>query len=220
MALCGGAVCDVNIVNRVPHGGSGVMVWAGINYEQRTQLHFIDGSLNAQRYRDEILRPIVVPFIHHHHLMFQHNNACSKDLLYTSPGSWKCPSSSMACIFTRHVTYWACLGGFGMTCTTVCSSSCQYPATSQIHWRGVGQHSTGHNQQPDQLYAKEMCHAAWGKWWSHQILTGFLIHSPLKKRYRWPTDAYLYSQSCEIHRLRPNVSVQHFEISADVQRAI
>jgi hypothetical protein len=54
---------DVNVVNRVPHGGGGVMVWAGISYGQQTQLHFIDGNLNAQRYRDEILRPIVVPFI-------------------------------------------------------------------------------------------------------------------------------------------------------------
>jgi hypothetical protein len=26
----------------------------------------------------------------------------------------------------------------------------------------------------------------------------------LKKRYLWPTDAYLYSQSCETHRLEPN----------------
>ena len=66
---------DVNVVNRVPHGGSGVMIWAGISYEQRTQLYFIDGNLNAQRYRDEILRPIVVPFIRRHHLMFQHGNA-------------------------------------------------------------------------------------------------------------------------------------------------
>ncbi len=29
------------------------------------------------------------------------------------------------------------------------------------------------NQQPDQLYVKEMCCTAWGKRWSHQILTGF-----------------------------------------------
>jgi hypothetical protein len=34
----------------------------------------------------------------------------------------------------------------------------------------VGQHSTGHNQQPNQLYAKKMCRAELGKWWSHQIL--------------------------------------------------
>ena len=66
---------DVNVVNRVPHDGGGVMVWAGISYGQWTQLHFIDGNLSAQRYRDKILLPIVVLFIPHHHLMFQHDNA-------------------------------------------------------------------------------------------------------------------------------------------------
>ncbi len=65
---------DVNVVDRVAHGGSGVIVWAGVCYGQRTQVHFIDGILNAQRYRDEILRPVVVPFIHDHHLMLQHDN--------------------------------------------------------------------------------------------------------------------------------------------------
>ena len=45
---------DVNVVNSMPHGGGGVMVWAGISYGQQINLHFIDGNLNAQRYRDEI----------------------------------------------------------------------------------------------------------------------------------------------------------------------
>ncbi len=40
---------DVNIVDRMAHGGGGVMVWAGVCYGQRTQVHFIDGVLNAQR---------------------------------------------------------------------------------------------------------------------------------------------------------------------------
>ncbi len=40
-----------------------------------TQVHFIDGILNAQRYCDEILKPIVVPFIHNHHLMLQYDYA-------------------------------------------------------------------------------------------------------------------------------------------------
>ncbi len=66
---------DVNVVDRVAHGGGEVMVWADVCYEQRTQVHFIDAILNAQRYRDEILRPIVVPFIHDHHLMLQHDSA-------------------------------------------------------------------------------------------------------------------------------------------------
>ena len=52
---------DVNVVNRVPHGCGRVMVWAGISYGQRTQLHFIDVNLNAQKYHDEILMPIVRP---------------------------------------------------------------------------------------------------------------------------------------------------------------
>ncbi len=57
------------------------MVAAGLWYGQacvmnkRTQVHCIDGILNAQRYRDEILRPIVVPFIDDHHFMLQHDNA-------------------------------------------------------------------------------------------------------------------------------------------------
>jgi hypothetical protein len=48
------------LLNRVPRGGSGVKVMAVINYEQRTQLYFIDGNLNTQKYCDEILRPISV----------------------------------------------------------------------------------------------------------------------------------------------------------------
>ncbi len=50
---------DVNIVDRVAH----VM-----DNEHRC-------ILNAQRYRDEILRTIVMLFIHDHHLMLQHDNA-------------------------------------------------------------------------------------------------------------------------------------------------
>ncbi len=44
-------------------------------WKKRSQVHFSDGILNAQRYRDEILRTIVVLFIHDHHLMLQHDNA-------------------------------------------------------------------------------------------------------------------------------------------------
>ncbi len=58
---------DVNAVDRVAHGGAGIMIWAGVCYG-----HCI---FIAQRYRDEIRRPIVVPFIHDQHLMLQHDNA-------------------------------------------------------------------------------------------------------------------------------------------------
>lgn len=39
---------DVNVLDRVAHGESEVMVWAGVLcYGQRTQVHFIDGILNC-----------------------------------------------------------------------------------------------------------------------------------------------------------------------------
>ncbi|GFW82226.1 transposable element Tcb2 transposase [Trichonephila clavipes] len=43
-------------------GGGGVLVYGGISIDGRTDLYIVrDGPLTARRYRDEILRPIVVP---------------------------------------------------------------------------------------------------------------------------------------------------------------
>ncbi|GFT36330.1 transposable element Tcb2 transposase [Trichonephila clavipes] len=47
----------------VRFGGGGVLVYGGISIDGRTDLYMIrDGPLTAHRYRDEILRPIVVPY--------------------------------------------------------------------------------------------------------------------------------------------------------------
>ncbi|GFX31781.1 transposable element Tcb2 transposase [Trichonephila clavipes] len=47
----------------VKFGGGGVLVYGGISIDGRTDLYIIrDGPLTARRYRDEILRPIVVPY--------------------------------------------------------------------------------------------------------------------------------------------------------------
>ena len=59
------------------HGGS-VMVWAGISYNRMTNLVVINGNLNAQRYRDEILAPVVIPFTNADaNFIFQQDNANS-----------------------------------------------------------------------------------------------------------------------------------------------
>ena len=86
------------------------------------------------------------------------------------------PVYSPAMSHIKHV--WDALDQRVQQCTTGCSSSCHYQVTSHSHWREVGQNSGGQFQQPDQLYAKEMCCTECGKWWSHQILTGFLLHAP------------------------------------------
>ncbi|GFV93764.1 transposable element Tcb2 transposase [Trichonephila clavipes] len=47
----------------VRFGGVGVLVYGGISIDGRTDLYIIrDGHLTARQYRDEILRPIVVPY--------------------------------------------------------------------------------------------------------------------------------------------------------------
>ncbi|GFW62421.1 transposable element Tcb1 transposase [Trichonephila clavipes] len=44
--------------------GGGVLVYGGISIDGRTDLYIIrDGPLTARRYRYEILRPIVVPYV-------------------------------------------------------------------------------------------------------------------------------------------------------------
>ena len=49
-----------NIVENRPFGGGGVLVWAGIMFDGHTDLHIFDGgTVNARRYRDEILEPYV-----------------------------------------------------------------------------------------------------------------------------------------------------------------
>ena len=55
---------DCNIVENDRFGGGSVMFWGGICYDGRTELYRVNGgSLTALRYRDEILDPIVRPFL-------------------------------------------------------------------------------------------------------------------------------------------------------------
>ena len=57
------------------YGGGSVMVWGGITAHGRTDLVFINGTLNAQKYRQDILTPHVVPFIRRNGGTFQQDNA-------------------------------------------------------------------------------------------------------------------------------------------------
>ena len=47
-------------------GRCSVMVWGAIGYGWRSELVFVDGTLNAQRYRDLVLQPHVLPFFQDH----------------------------------------------------------------------------------------------------------------------------------------------------------
>ena len=51
------------------------MVWGGISHGLKSPLIVIAGNLTGVRYRDEILRPVAVPFVQQHHLIFLQDNA-------------------------------------------------------------------------------------------------------------------------------------------------
>ena len=51
------------------------MVWGGISHGLKPQLVVIGGNLAAVRYRDEILRPHVIPFLQQHNLTLKQDNA-------------------------------------------------------------------------------------------------------------------------------------------------
>lgn len=44
-------------------GGVSIMVWGAISTRHRTQLVIAEGNLTAQRYIDQILRPVLLPFL-------------------------------------------------------------------------------------------------------------------------------------------------------------
>ena len=57
------------------YGGGSLMVWAGITAHRRTDLVFVNGTLNAQKYRQDILARHVVPFIRANGGTSQQDNA-------------------------------------------------------------------------------------------------------------------------------------------------
>ncbi|GFX19835.1 transposable element Tcb2 transposase [Trichonephila clavipes] len=74
-----------NITERHHFPSRGVMVWAGIMMDGRTDLHFFDtGSVTAQRYSDEVLDPYVRMFrgaVGPDFIFMDENAACHRAVL-------------------------------------------------------------------------------------------------------------------------------------------
>ena len=65
---------DACVLERVGLGWLGYGL-GGISHGFKSPLIVIAGNLTGVRYRDEILRPVAVPFVQQHHLIFQQDNA-------------------------------------------------------------------------------------------------------------------------------------------------
>ena len=66
---------DASVLERDRFGGGSVMFWGGISHGFKSPLIVIAGKLTGVRYRDEIFRPVAVPFVQQYHLIFQQDNA-------------------------------------------------------------------------------------------------------------------------------------------------
>ncbi len=128
--------------------------------------------MHKMRYRDEILRPIVVPFIHDHHLMFsmiiQHN-------------SWKLKTSQF--LHGQH-THRIChpLSMFGMLWIGVYDSVFQFlPISSNFAPPLKRSGPTSHRPQSttwSTLCEGDVLHCVRQMVVTHQILTGFRTPPP------------------------------------------
>ena len=63
------------IVEHDRYGGGSLMVWSGISVRSRTELLVLYGTLTGQRYINEVLQPVVLPFVQQHHVVLQDDNA-------------------------------------------------------------------------------------------------------------------------------------------------
>ena len=52
-----------------------MLVWAGVKSAPRTQLAILTGPANAQTYQNQVLNPVVRPFIQQHGGLLQQDNA-------------------------------------------------------------------------------------------------------------------------------------------------
>ncbi|GFY19332.1 transposable element Tcb2 transposase [Trichonephila clavipes] len=90
-----------NITERQHFPSRGVMVWAGIKMDGRTDLHFFDtGSVIAQRYRDEVLEPYVRLFrsaVGPDFIFIDDNAPCHRAVLIDDFLETKDPAHVVAC---------------------------------------------------------------------------------------------------------------------------
>lgn len=66
---------DCCILEHDRYGGGSLMVWAGIWWNNRTEIVVIPGTMTGARYLNEIVRPHVLPTVQENNLTLQQDNA-------------------------------------------------------------------------------------------------------------------------------------------------
>ena len=113
--------------------------------------------------------------------------------------SWKLNISQFLHGLHTHQTCYP-LKMFGMPWIDVYDSVFQFPPISSNFAQALKTSGTTFHRPQSIAWSTlcKMCCSAWGKWWSHQILTGFLIHAPtfflkVSVTNMWPTCISVFS---------------------------
>ena len=161
----------VTVVRRAVPVSGGVLVWTGYSHGHRTQLHAIVDNLNAARYRDEILRPIVLPFVRQDNTIFHHDNArphvtrvCREylDDENTRLLDWSayypdlCPIEYVWNVIDQAISRWHPL----------LANNVQLRIAPQEEWTNIPQMTI----ENPVLFMQWRCAATSGKWRTHSVL--------------------------------------------------
>ena len=144
------------------HEGGSVIVWGGIHLHGRTPLHLVQGNLTGVRYRDEIVRRIVLPtlqamgpgarvvtgFLQQHHAT-QMNWPAHSQIWHPSKSS----GTSSAAVFMTIIP------------STKPSSAVPVPSA------GVECHPSTDAGDTSPVHEKKMCRMPHGKWQFYALLT-------------------------------------------------
>lgn len=132
-----------------------LMVVLGLWFRQWTEAHLIDGIMKTQRFRDQILRPIVEPLLTHSPVL-QGPLRSSRTSEFLQ--GWKIDHTCLL------------LSLFGMLWIRVDDSIFQFLPISSDFPQPEKRTNIPQTSISNLINAKEMCFAAWGNWWSNQIL--------------------------------------------------
>ena len=166
---------------------------AGMSYGQWPKCHFIDCNLNVQRYRDEILRPIVMPFIRRHHIMFQNDNERS----HVSRICAQVRKLKMSQFFHGLHTHQTChpMSMFGMLQINVYDSVLQFSPISSNFAQPLKRSGTTFHR-PQSTAWLTLCEEDVSCCMRQRLVTPNTDWFPDRRPYffksdLWPTDAYL-----------------------------
>ena len=146
------------------------MVLGGISVRFRTELLVLNGTLTGQRYINEVLQLVVLPFVQQHHVVLQDDNARPHRATIVQQFlqqnnvdhlDWPARSPDLS----------LCLGHSRPACTTESSTTKNAQSFGRSLAGGVEEDTPATDCQTHQEYASSLCGLHRCNRWTYAMLT-------------------------------------------------